>query len=184
MVVKINISNKVAYTIIAVIAILILGIVVYAYGTSNPSAFGHSGDEINVTVSGQSKTLNQALSDLSSGASRGCTMIAESPLAVSTLSVTVPASCKNSDGCYIVLLVYNSAGALTIRTMTYSQYDIDTKGYWGGTEATVNGDTTSDIILAFGVYLYDDKTGTETDKDHWTLFDNTASYSSKVYVCS
>jgi len=45
-VIKINLSNKLFYSLIAVFAVLILGIGVYAYGTSNPSVMGHSMNEV------------------------------------------------------------------------------------------------------------------------------------------
>jgi len=45
-VIKISLSNKLFYSLIAVFAVLVLGIGVYAYGTSNPSTFGHSISEI------------------------------------------------------------------------------------------------------------------------------------------
>jgi hypothetical protein len=41
-----NISNKLAYTLIAICVIILLGIGVYAYGTSNPANFGHTTGEI------------------------------------------------------------------------------------------------------------------------------------------
>lgn len=54
---KINLSNKTFYTIISVIAILMLSVGVYAYGTSTPSAMGHSPGEIEVTVDGTATNL-------------------------------------------------------------------------------------------------------------------------------
>jgi hypothetical protein len=41
-----NISNKFAYTIIALCIVILLAIGVYAYGTNNPSVFGHSIGEL------------------------------------------------------------------------------------------------------------------------------------------
>ncbi|MBU2562347.1 MAG: hypothetical protein KKF68_01675 [Nanoarchaeota archaeon] len=46
--VTISLSNKTFYTLIAVGVILLLGIGVYAYGTTNPAVFGHSSGEITV----------------------------------------------------------------------------------------------------------------------------------------
>ncbi|MBU2562346.1 MAG: hypothetical protein KKF68_01670 [Nanoarchaeota archaeon] len=45
----INLSNKTFYTLIAVGAILLLGIGVYAYGTTNPAVFGHSSGEVDLS---------------------------------------------------------------------------------------------------------------------------------------
>lgn len=41
-----SISNKLAYTIITLCIVILLAIGVYAYGTSNPSVFGHSIGEL------------------------------------------------------------------------------------------------------------------------------------------
>ena len=49
----IHLSNRWLYTLIAIGIISILGVVVYAYGTSNPSAFGHSINELERCSSGQ-----------------------------------------------------------------------------------------------------------------------------------
>ncbi len=43
---NIHISNRVAYTLIAFLMLAIVGVGVYAYGTSNPQTFGHSVGEI------------------------------------------------------------------------------------------------------------------------------------------
>lgn len=44
--ININISNKVVYTLIVIILCLMLGTVVYSYGTNNPAVFGHNPSEI------------------------------------------------------------------------------------------------------------------------------------------
>ena len=44
--VTINISNRGIYTFVAVIVVALLAVGVYAYGTSAPSTFGHSADEL------------------------------------------------------------------------------------------------------------------------------------------
>jgi hypothetical protein len=43
---QINFSNKIFYTILLISIVILLGVGVYAYGTSNPSSFGHSIDEL------------------------------------------------------------------------------------------------------------------------------------------
>lgn len=43
-----NISNKLAFTLIALSIIILFGIGVYAYGTTNPPVFGHTAEEINL----------------------------------------------------------------------------------------------------------------------------------------
>ncbi len=44
--INVSFSNRALYTLIAAAVIIIVGIGVYAYGTSNPAVFGHSADEI------------------------------------------------------------------------------------------------------------------------------------------
>jgi hypothetical protein len=64
--VTLNIEKRYAYTIIGLL-ILVVGIVaINAYGTSSPEIFGHSGDEINVILNGQTVKLNAALSSIDS----------------------------------------------------------------------------------------------------------------------
>ncbi len=59
--ITIKLSNKVAYTLIAVLLILTVGLVVYAYSnTPNP---GHGADQIIVNINGQEKTLQQAIDE-------------------------------------------------------------------------------------------------------------------------
>ena len=44
--IQINLSDRTSYTLIALVSIILLGVGVYAYGTSSPSTFGHSLGEI------------------------------------------------------------------------------------------------------------------------------------------
>jgi len=43
---NVNISNRFAYSLITVLLVLLIGVSVYAFGTSNPSSFGHSAKEL------------------------------------------------------------------------------------------------------------------------------------------
>ena len=43
---RFKISNRLNYTILGVVLVIALGAFVYAYGTNNPSNFGHTGGEI------------------------------------------------------------------------------------------------------------------------------------------
>lgn len=49
---KFNISNKLAYTLIAISLIILLGIGVYAYGGTSPAVMGHSMGELMPSCSG------------------------------------------------------------------------------------------------------------------------------------
>lgn len=51
--IHIHLSNRWLYTLIAIGIISILGVVVYAYGTSNPFVFGHSLNELERCAEGQ-----------------------------------------------------------------------------------------------------------------------------------
>ena len=44
-----NLSNRAVYTLVTFLIIIIVGVGVYAFGTSNPSVFGHSVGEIEET---------------------------------------------------------------------------------------------------------------------------------------
>lgn len=71
--IEINVSNKVFYSLI-LIMVLVTGVGVYAYNSGkNPSSFGHSGEEIEVTLpDGQKIKLNDFVSNtLTSLASPG-----------------------------------------------------------------------------------------------------------------
>ncbi len=57
--IKKNISNKLYYTLLILSFIFILGFGVYAFGTSSPSTFGHSAEEIAGGVINGDLTVNQ-----------------------------------------------------------------------------------------------------------------------------
>ena len=47
--IQINFNNKAIYTFVAFIALLIIGMGVFAFGTSTPSTFGHSAGELDLS---------------------------------------------------------------------------------------------------------------------------------------
>ena len=60
-------SKKLIYSFI-VMAVLVISIVgVYAYNTSNPSVFGHSAGEVEVTINNVTTTLQQAIDNRTIG---------------------------------------------------------------------------------------------------------------------
>ena len=60
-------SKKLIYSFI-VMAVLVISIVgVYAYNTSNPSVFGHSAGEVEVTINNVTTTLQQAIDNKTIG---------------------------------------------------------------------------------------------------------------------
>jgi len=60
--IQINISNKVFFTFLSVVILLTFGILVYAYADPIPDP-GHGADTILISIYGQEKTLQQAISD-------------------------------------------------------------------------------------------------------------------------
>jgi len=70
--INLNFSNKTFYTLIAIISILIISGIAYAYKTNQqPSVFGHSAEELEVNVSGTITTLQQAINSGSLGGGSG-----------------------------------------------------------------------------------------------------------------
>jgi len=68
--IEVNLTNKWLYSLIFLGTLLVLGVVVYAYGSGGPpSTFGHSGEEMDVTIDGVTKTLNQALDEIKASVS-------------------------------------------------------------------------------------------------------------------
>jgi hypothetical protein len=59
--ITLRISNKAAYTFLVISLVLILIGGVYAFGTSNPSTFGHSAGEVQISINGEAKTLQTAI---------------------------------------------------------------------------------------------------------------------------
>ena len=56
--IQINLSNKTAYTLILILAILSVSLVVYAVTPANP---GHSSEQVNILINGEEKTLQSAI---------------------------------------------------------------------------------------------------------------------------
>jgi len=195
--VNINISNKVFYSLIAVIAITIVGVAVYAYGTSNPSVFGHSGEEINVNINGQTKTLNQALADLGAGGGGGgissCILAGETPMSnptgVKYFAVNVPAKCKGASCSLIAEVVSDSkfyGGEISVYSQDSTTNHIFVSRY--PAKAYTNGDSIYSIIMTpiSGWVVYDDMlSGTYSEKsaDQWTILDSSSTIKLKLYVC-
>ena len=48
--IHINFTNRAIYTFVAFIILLIIGVTVYAFGTSTPSTFGHSAGELDLSA--------------------------------------------------------------------------------------------------------------------------------------
>ncbi len=57
----IKIEKRHVYVFVALVVLLIGIFVIRAYGSNIPSTFGHSAGEIDVTIGGQTKNLQQAI---------------------------------------------------------------------------------------------------------------------------
>ncbi len=119
--IEINLTNRWLYTFLAFISLLIIGGLAYAYNSgAAPSIMGHSGEEIEVKVKGETKLLNKALDDL--------TASAKAPLIVEVYnsdtstydckSVNLTDYCKDEDGCVIRLVMqHETDGNDQVRTI-------------------------------------------------------------------
>jgi hypothetical protein len=67
---KINLSNKVVYSLIVIGILVIIGVGVWAYGTSEPSNFGHSLGELETCDDGETLMMvNEEWTCVSQGSS-------------------------------------------------------------------------------------------------------------------
>ncbi len=63
----IKIEKRHVYVFVALVVLLIGIFVIRAYGSNIPSTFGHSAGEIDVTIGGQTKNLQQAIDNKNIG---------------------------------------------------------------------------------------------------------------------
>ena len=69
---EVNIKKKYFFTILASVLILVAIIGTVAYGTNNPSVFGHSAGEVEIDIGGDTYTLQEAITqNLFGGAGGG-----------------------------------------------------------------------------------------------------------------
>ena len=63
---QINFTNRAIYTFIALAVFLVIGVTVFAFGTSNPSTFGHSAGELDLSegIDGDMLFLGETLISL------------------------------------------------------------------------------------------------------------------------
>ena len=61
---EVNLSKKYFFILLGAILLLAGAIYGFAYGGSEPEVMGHSGGEIEVTINGETKLLNEALENL------------------------------------------------------------------------------------------------------------------------
>jgi len=55
--IQINFTKRALYTIISFLVILLVGVAVYAFGTSDPPTFGHSAGELDLSEGVQGDTV-------------------------------------------------------------------------------------------------------------------------------
>lgn len=107
--IQVNISNRAAYTIIAITLILLVSGITIAYRSDQiPSVLGHSAEELEVNVSGAIMTLQQAINSHVLGGSAG-TLTCQT---ITRTSTTGDAACAGL-----------GAGWVCVSTSTGSQYN-------------------------------------------------------------
>lgn len=163
---KLNISNRLAYFLIGVSVIILLGIGVYAYDGGTPSVMGHTANEL----TWPSCAANQVLS--SGGGAIGCKDSVDSRFTItpSGLCYDAPASCgaTTSETCY---WYYEITGYHCSEFVDYS--NICAPGCEAnrppqscvGDTTYCSGGTTSVYTKAVGncYVLYQDQTGDSID---------------------
>ncbi len=71
--ITLKITNKTAYTLIVILAVLTTTLVVYAYQSGGPPSFvGHSAEEIEIEIDGQAIDLQTAIEEGSFGGGMSC----------------------------------------------------------------------------------------------------------------
>jgi hypothetical protein len=124
--ITIKLTNKLAYTLIAILAILTASLVVYAY-TSIPNP-GHGADTIEVTINGNEKTLQAAI-DAGDFSGRKCQF-----KYVSSYNITQAINDGATGFCYWEPPTGNHAGFLrskTDSTISCTNWEgISSDSYW------------------------------------------------------
>lgn len=194
--IKLSFSNKTFYTLIGVLAVLIISGIVYAYNSSpaNPSVFGHTVNEIEfIKEDGSTQSLADYIRDIADEQIAGGAINCPStPNFVSGISESsnnyqsfdMPSGCKTETGCVIKQIINSSAGSRP-RQYSYNQ-DSSTNKWWSTAYSGdyTNGNAKADkIIPAYnGLYLYDD--GTENSPDQFSAKDTSSSVGQTIYICT
>jgi len=102
---EVNIKKKYFFTILASVLILVAIIGTVAYGTNNPSVFGHSAGEVEVTIGGNNYTLQEAITQNLIGgggggsiATRFCTDVQSDSASSSKIAECVSAAANGGAG--------------------------------------------------------------------------------------
>src|SRR3989338_7572236 len=116
--IPINLTNKWLYSFIFTFFLLILGIGVWAFQSGQaPNVFGHSGEEVQITINGQAKLLSQALQDLDTLAKsmerKNLTfeVYAADQSTWACVDQDLKELCGDNDGCLIRLLLQHETQA-------------------------------------------------------------------------
>jgi hypothetical protein len=208
--IEVNINKTYFFVLLGVILIGFGFFFVFAYGGNNPQLVGHSAGEININISGTTKTLQRAINDGDFGGGEidsTCELIA-STNNVGWLSVNVPSECYFPSTCKLLLNRENPEnnegyryGQIVDYTQLQNNYWITSHTYTSEQATSTsthggigiqfkNGDTHSNNIIwvgfqpsgGYGSYLTDDRSGTETSSTQWSLY-NYAEGPLRLYVC-
>jgi len=201
--ITIKLTNKLAYTLIAVLAILTISLVVYAFGGNQPSVMGHTFSEIE-PPSGCS--AGQILSwDGSNwvcidelGGMGECTEILNTKGNIkfssdNSKSIPTPESCRNDNVCTIVAMKIRESDDVivdydnTLYFQSAGNQWVNWAGYGVGDHKGTNGDSSSTQILGWdSAHLYDDHSKSpdgETSPTQWSYNENWDNEYLRIVVC-
>jgi hypothetical protein len=113
---NINLSNKTFYLLIAILAVLVVSGVAFAYGTNNPAVMGHTPGELDASQCANGQVLKKisgvwACGDVSSGGGASLTFdVSNSDLSTWTcVDQNLKDLCGDDDGCDIRLNLQHEA---------------------------------------------------------------------------
>jgi hypothetical protein len=207
--ITIKLGNKVFYTLIALVAVMVIAGLAFAWNSGNPAVHGHSANE----VAGMEDVMDAVF-----GSSDSCgslTVIFNSSKLTTHITSatpwmdgnkytegkkTVPDACIGST-CTIKQEIYSRASTtapLTLKLFRFYTYNQDSaSGIWSSSYAAIgnkNGDdTSSDIVPIYDssrIMIKDDfkvlpepPYTNETNRSQWTFIDRSTTYDQVVYLC-
>jgi hypothetical protein len=153
--IEVNLEKRYFFTLLGTILILggILGVIAYNSG-AEPSVFGHSAEELDVEINGQTMTLQEAIDG--SLFSKNDPYVVIAPKASRGTTVNIPESviidyCGDQDGCALREVMYNWDGdersASVMNTFYYNPINKNWRGsHHRGDREAENGNGASEHI--------------------------------------
>lgn len=203
--IQINLSNKLAYTLIAVLLILTVSLLVYAAPWDTTKTVYHSASDVKVTIPNEGDmSLQDAINGSKLGGAGNCEKIGETGIAeIVAKKVAVPDYCKDGNVCFLIYVAYlGTYASYTRRTTIGNFYTQDYNGYydyylftdpWVTSDDVKNGDSISNNFMyrASSSRVFDDLSArpsqglneNEFSKDYWVLWDDANLWSTQLYAC-